>query len=259
MRKFINILVILLISFSFKNLYAKWGDWDGPYQEEGIHGGNKFEPEKYHKMDPNIKGWATKVIDYWRPPGVTFGKPEDVLGQPGGTFDVFSLGEGGWIIVSFDIPIVNGEGPDFAVWENGFISKQPGSKGLLFAELMFVEVSSDGEHFVRFPSVSLTPHPIGGYDCIDPTYVHNLAGKHPNGNDFRDEGTPFDLEELKNDPLVKAGIVDLNNIRYVKLIDVVGDGSTYDSQGNPVYDPYPTIGISAGADLDAVGVLNTTL
>ena len=32
--------------------------------------------------------------------------------------------------------------------------------------------------------------------------------------------------------------MDLNNIRYVRLTDVIGDGSTADQNGNPIYAPY---------------------
>ena len=239
--------------------YGAYGDHDGPYGEnDGIHGGNSLSPENYPPMDSRIKGWATSVVDYWRPEGLTQGTPEIVLGQPGGTFHVLSLGDGGWIIVTFDLTIANGPGPDFVVWENGFVSRTPGfDLSLLWAELMFVEVSTDGENFARFPSVCLNPEGhVGGFGCIDPTYYHNVAGKHPNGNDGRDEGTPFDLDDLQNDPLVIDGAVDLNNIQYVKLIDVVGDGSTFDSEGRPMLDPYPTPFGTGGADLDAVAVLN---
>ena len=45
------------------------------------------------------------------------------------------------------------------------------------------------------------------------------------------------------------------NIRWVRVVDVVGDGSCTDSFGNVIYDPYPTIG-SGGFDLEAVGVIN---
>ncbi|OEU75727.1 MAG: hypothetical protein BA864_06625, partial [Desulfuromonadales bacterium C00003093] len=260
-------MLLLFILFSLITIaitpfaYGAYGDHDGPYGEnDGIHGGNCLSPENYPPVDSRIKGWATSVVDYWRPEGLTPGDPEMVLGQPGGTFHVLSLGDGGWIIVTFDRTIANGPGPDFVVWENGFVSRTPGfDPGMLWAELMFVEVSSDGSHFVRFPSVCLNPDPMGGFGCIDPTYYHNVAGKHPNGNDGRDEGTPFDLNDLHDDPLVIDGTVDLNNIQYVKLIDVIGDGSTYDSLGNPMWDPYPTPFGTGGADLDAVAVLNVPL
>lgn len=253
----IMVLVVGMFIAVVPFAYGGYGDHLGPYGEnDGIHGGNRVNPDIYPPMDPRITGWATGVVDFWRPEGIFFGTSDMVLDQPGGTFDVFSLGDGGWITVGFDQAIYNGSGVDFAVWENGFISAQPGDKGLLFAELMFVEVSSNGTDFARFSSVCQNPAPVDGFGCIDPTYYHNVAGKHPNGNDGRDEGTPFDLGDLLADPLVSQGLLDLNNIQYVKVIDVVGDGSTFDSLGHPMYDPYPTPFSSGGADLDAIGVLN---
>jgi hypothetical protein len=234
-----------------------YGDHDGPYGENnGIHGGNRLAPSQYPPMDPAILGWATTVVDYNRSTDITHGTPDIVLGQPGGTSDVFSLGDGGWIIVGFAEPIADLAGPDLAVWENGFISRQAGDQNQLFAELMFVEVSTNGQDFVRFPSINLVPQPLGGFSCLDPTYVHNVVGKHPNGNDDRDEGTPFDLSELSEDPMVLDGTVDLAHINYVRLVDVIGDGTTTDSQGNAMYDPYPTPFGTGGADVDAVGALN---
>ena len=32
--------------------------------------------------------------------------------------------------------------------------------------------------------------------------------------------------------------MDLNNVRYIRLTDVIGDGSTTDQCGNPIYSPY---------------------
>lgn len=259
--------ISLLFLFNQPNAFSAYGDHDGPYgEDDGIHGGNRlyeYDPENpdagtYPPPDPRIKGWAVSIVDSWRPDGITSGTPDLVLGQPGGTFDAWSMGDGGWITVSFDQVIANRSGYDFAIWENGFISRQAGNQGLLWAELMFVEVSTDGLNFCRFPSINLIPAapPLGGFGCIDPTYVHNVAGKHPNGNDGRDEGTPFDLDDLAEDPLVIDGTVNLHHIRYVKLIDVIGDGSTFDSQGNPMLDPYPTPFGTGGADLDAVAILN---
>jgi hypothetical protein len=49
--------------------------------------------------------------------------------------------------------------------------------------------------------------------------------------------------------------VDLQNIGFVRVVDMIGDGSETDSFGNPIYDPYPTTG-SAGFDLDAIGVMH---
>lgn len=255
-KLYIASIITSFIFIAVPSVYAAYGDFDGPYgHNDGIHGGNRLDPAAFPAVDPLIIGWATGVVDFHRNAGIEHGAPEDVLGQPGGTFDVFALGDGGWITVSFDAPFVNISGPDFAVWENGFISGQAAELGLLFSELMYVEVSTNGVDFVRFPSINGVPQPIGGFGCLDPTYIHNVAGKHPNGNDGRDEGTPFDLEDLSDDPLVLDGTVDLNSISFVRLIDVVGDGSTVDSNGQPMYDPYPTPFGTGGADLDAIGVL----
>ena len=65
----------------------------------------------------------------------------------------------------------------------------------------------------------------------------------------------FDLADLEGKPEVEDGSVDLEAITHVKIVDVIGDGTQFDSIGDPIYDPYPTTG-SAGFDLDAVAVIN---
>jgi hypothetical protein len=55
---------------------------------------------------------------------------------------------------------------------------------------------------------------------------------------------------------VVGGQLDLDQIAYVRLVDVIGNGSTLDASGAPVYDPYPTPFASGGHDADAVGVLH---
>lgn len=175
----------------------------------------------------------------------TFGEAEDALGPATGstTEGVVSLGDSGVAILTFDIPITNGEGWDFAIFENGVTDN--------FLELAFVEVSSDGEHFVRFPchSQTQTETPIGGFGSIDPTYIHNFAGKYRVGY-----GTPFDLEELKD-----SSNLDVSRITHVKIVDVIGtlgEKATYDSYGNKVNDPFPTPFNSGGFDLAGVGVIH---
>lgn len=155
-----------------------------------------------------------------------------------------------------------GGGADFAVFENGFASAGgAGVAGQLFAELAFVEVSTNGIDFARFPSLSFTGNTVGAYGTIDPTDVYNLAGKHANA--YGDSwGTPFDLDSLLDDPdnvsLVTTGLLDLSNVNFVRIVDIPGDGSTTDSQGNPIYDGWYTWG-SGGFDLDAIGVINNSL
>lgn len=169
-----------------------------------------------------FKAWATGItvergpIDIRYPDGpyANHGDPNEALGPAekskaagGDVLKVVSLGDGGIATLTFDVPITNGPGYDFAVFENGHSDS--------FLELAFVEVSSDGIHFFRFDSVSLTPtnRQVPGFGQLDATSIHNLAGKYPLGY-----GTPFDLEELKDvDPLL-----DLNAVTHVRVIDVVG-------------------------------------
>ncbi|MDD4149031.1 MAG: T9SS type A sorting domain-containing protein [Bacteroidales bacterium] len=180
-----------------------------------------------------------------------FGHDSLALGYPETNMTCVSLGDGGSAILEFAFPIKNGDGYDFAIFENGLKASFPPYQ--CFLELAFVEVSSDGERFIRFPSVSATQTEtqIGGFDQLDPTYIHNLAGKY-----IADYGTPFDLEELKD-----SANLDINNITHIKIIDVVGiinsEFSSYDSQGNMINDPWPTSFWTGGFDLNAVGVINS--
>lgn len=157
---------------------------------------------------------------------------------------IVSLGDGGSAICSFVKPITNGNGYDFAVFENSFNDS--------FLELAFVEVSSDGVNYVRFPSHSLSDTTVQ-YDnaaIMDPTKINNLAGKYRAGY-----GTPFDLAELAG----KSNL-DINAVTHVKIIDVVGSllkaYVSFDSFGNKINDPWSTPFPSGGFDLDAVGVIH---
>ena len=174
----------------------------------------------------------------------------NVIGAPQGTMGVTCLGDGGMATVTFASPICNRPGPDFAVFENGFENAQ--AAGMYFLELGFVEVSSDGENFFRFPAISMvqTETQIGGMGCIDPQQIHNFASKYE-----AKYGTPFELDDIPDNPLL-----DKNNITHVRVVDVIGNIDpaycTYDSQGHPVNDPWPTQFASCGMDLDAVGVIH---
>ncbi|MGA3013195.1 MAG: T9SS type A sorting domain-containing protein [Bacteroidales bacterium] len=157
---------------------------------------------------------------------------------------VVSLGDGGSATLTFDTIISDHDGWDFAVFENGFADN--------YLELGFVEVSSDGVHFVRFPSVSLTQTQIqiGAFDTLDTRKIYNLAGKYR-----IDYGTPFDLAQLKD----SAGI-DIHHITHIRVVDVVGciqDAyARYDSQNHKINDPWPTPFNTGGFDLDAVGLVH---
>jgi hypothetical protein len=167
--------------------------------------------------DPNVVAWATGItvqrgyVNISEPSkGYTsYGEPENALGKAEGNTEhtVVSLGDGGVATLTFEYPITNGPGYDFAVFENSFSDT--------FLELAFVEVSSDGNNFFRFNSVSLTPTntQVGSFGGLDTTNLHNLAGKYCAGY-----GTPFDLQELKD----VNSLLDVNSITHVRLIDVVG-------------------------------------
>lgn len=176
---------------------------------------------------------------------VSYGEPEDAVGIPDDR--VVSLGDGGTAIAQFENPVENGPGFDFAVFENGFNNT--------YLELAFVEVSSNGIDFFRFPSHSLTQTSTqtGSFGDTDPADIHNLAGKYRSMF-----GTPFDLDDLEDHPLL-----DKNRITHIKIIDVVGsidpEYASYDSFGNIINDPFPTPFESGGFDLDGIGVINQKL
>ena len=206
--------------------------------------------------DVRIKGWATGCtvvrgssnLSDPNAADVSYGEESAGVGPAStSTLEAVSLGDGGMATLTFGTPIANGDGFDFAVFENSFDD--------YFLELAVVEVSSDGEHFVRFPATSLTQTrtQIGDIGRVDATFINNLAGKYRVGY-----GTPFDLEELRD-----STNIDINNITHVRLIDVVGSidpqYGTYDAFGHIINDPFPTISRSAGFDLEGVCVLNQQL
>lgn len=172
----------------------------------------------------------------------SFGSEESAFGKADN--DVVSLGDGGSAVIYFDSPIIDGDGFDFAVFENGFQDD--------FLELAFVEISTDGINYQRISNTSNTQftNQINTFGTLDATSINNLAGKYR-----LFFGTPFDISEVES-----TDNLDLQNIRYVKIIDVVGsiddEFATYDSQGNKVNDPWPTPFEPSGFDLDAVGVIH---
>jgi len=177
-------------------------------------------------------------------PMASAGLPEYCLGKSGEQPSV-SLGDGGIMVLQFIWPIKNGEGWDFAVFENSFDGE--------FLELAFVEVSSDGLNFYRFPASSHTDTTgVGPFAYLDPTKINNLAGKYK-----MHYGTPFDLNELANQP-----DLDVSRITHVRIVDVVGSVlpqfCSRDHEGRIVADPWPTDFPSCGFDLDAVGVIHDT-
>jgi hypothetical protein len=289
--------------FCLDTIIAQLPDFRGAYTAPGISGyvdavtGQDAGPQDPNAiLNPIFCAWATGIVDYQPTGGVDamWADPNHALGPATGDhFDIVSLGEldpnqialgntPGYITLTFADPgdpndpgvVHNNLGHDFVVFENGIVSQfttENGStEGQILAELAYVEVSSNGTDFVRFPSVSLTPDPVGPYGTIDIADVHNLAGKHPNAGGYC-IGTPFDLDELAGLPEVLDARVDIDNIRYIRLVDVTGSGDFFDEatahiipaadpeglnypQDHPIYDAWPTRG-SAGFDLEAVGLL----
>jgi hypothetical protein len=175
----------------------------------------------------------------------TAGDSSMAIGKSDGS--TVSLGDAGYAILTFSAPIMNGAGYDFAVFENAFNDT--------FLELGFVEVSSDGVNFFRFPATSNSPT-SPQYDnsaVIDASKLDNLGGKYRILY-----GTPFDLQQLTGNPQLN-----INAVTHVKIIDVVGSinplYARYDKNNNIINDPWPTPFPSGGFDLDAVGVINQTV
>jgi hypothetical protein len=205
-----------------------------------------------HKDSSVFVGWATrcsvvrglqdlsnKSLIY-----ASAGDSSMALGVAGANA-IVSLGDAGYAIVQFDKPISNGPGWDFAVFENSFSDT--------YLELAYVEVSSDGKNYVRFPCTSNTDttKQVDGFGDVDATKIDNLAGKYR-----ALYGTPFDLQQLAS----KEGL-DVNAITHVKISDVVGciqePYARRDQYGHKINEPWPTPFPASGFDLDAVGVIHS--
>ncbi|PIE52858.1 hypothetical protein CSA37_04240 [Candidatus Fermentibacteria bacterium] len=163
-------------------------------------------------------GDASPAVQYGD--GAGYGQayyPENILGPPDpaatptapsyGENNLLTLGTDGWVVIEFtDNTVINGDGPDFTVFENVM---QTGSG--YFRECAFVEVSQNGSDWYMFP--------------WDATTLEGLAGVWPTtGEDPTDPavsgGDQFDLEDLN-----------LDWIRFVRLTDCgssVPDGGLFD-------------------------------
>lgn len=199
--------------------------------------------------------FATQVVSFSQGTGGGLFDTQAILGGPQGaglsmgSLDVLTLGEGGSVVLGFDVDIVDGPGADFTVFENSFLIS---ASDQTFAELLYVEVSTNGTDFARFgPTYTGVGSELGAFaglaGCLpvlanvltDPAspFVTALAG-----------GESFDLADLATHPAVVSGLVDPNAIRFVRLVDCLpGD---LDQNGTML----PGLG---GADVDAVAVLNS--
>lgn len=241
---FKSLLILLLFFIKTNFISAQYAPAAGQEGTTAIHTGSSV-----------FVGWASAcqiqrgMVDIQQTGlgQVSFGGENDAVGKAeGNSANVVSLGDGGVATLTFSMIIADKEGWDFAVFEN--------SLNDTFLELAFVEVSSDGTNFTRFPAISLTgtENQVGTFGEVDCTKINNLAGKYRQGY-----GTPFDLAELEGSP----GL-DLQHVSHVRIIDVVGcvqpGFTTFDSQGNKVNDPWPTPFDSGGFDLDGVGVIHSS-
>ncbi len=200
---------------------------DGGAAEAGSAGGSTGEGADAAGAGGNERGsggsepvepcpdFASEVVAITYGPGAGFGQasfPGNVFGGPqgygatAGSLDVLALGNGGSITLGFaDRRIVDGDGPDFIVFENAFWAG--GDPDAPYAELGTVEVSADGETWKTFPCTALEP-PYGA-----------CAGWHPVYANVADN----DIDPL--DPAVAGGDafdladVDLPAARYVRIID----------------------------------------
>ncbi len=204
-----------------------------------------------------IKAWATNCVIHRGyididSPALGFTTSGDSSMAIGAAdHSVVSLGDSGVAVLGFPGFIFDGPGPDFAVFENGFANYLNDSQA--FLELAFVEVSSDGINYTRFPAQSLTPLNVqipGSGVYMYANLINNLAGKYIGGY-----GTPFDLNELAGTP----GL-DINHITNIRVVDVVGTvmgpHASHDAGGRIINDPFPTNFATGGFDLDAVAVLH---
>ncbi|MBN8706093.1 MAG: T9SS type A sorting domain-containing protein [Bacteroidetes bacterium] len=178
---------------------------------------------------------ADKVLSWKFGNNTDFGQsseffPANVIGNPDTAASVtvpsanpehvVSLGLGGWIILEFtDNLIINGQGPDFVIFENVFWPGGDSTRS--WKEPGIVSVSEDGIHFFTFPYDSVSWSGCAGT-------LPTIGSENPQ-NWPACGGNAFDLEG--------SG---MNAVRFVKIDDR--------SKWNP---------FGSGFDLDAVVAINS--
>lgn len=180
--------------------------------------------------------YASRVVSFTRGekggfnedklPGVVLGPPEGG-GCCAGSLDVLSLGDGGEIVLGFDQAIVDGEGPDFVVFENPF--EPSGDPTSVVAEPAEVSVSDDGVTWTPFPCTARA-YPYGtcaGWHPVHATAESPIDPREPD----RAGGDAFDL-----------AAIGVKRARFVRIRDM--------------NTKYPAAAPTAGFDLDGVAVLH---
>jgi hypothetical protein len=165
---------------------------------------------------PPPVAYASKVVSYTKGPKGGYNEaklPGVVVGPPtgggccAGSLDVFSLGDGGEIVVGFDVAIVDGEGTDFVVFENPF--EPSGDPTSVLAEPAEVSVSEDGVTWTAFPCTA-TAYPYGSCAGWHPVYATAEAPIDPR-DPARAGGDAFDL-----------ATIGVKHARFVRIRDMDG-------------------------------------
>jgi hypothetical protein len=172
-------------------------------------------------------GFASEVVDVSYGPGAGFGQarmPHIVFGSPNGagvsagSLDVVSLGNGGQITLGFsDQRIIDGDGPDFIVFENAFFAG--GQESAVFAELATVEVSVDGETWFAFPCTA-TAAPFGSCAGWHPVFANTSDPTIDPQDPSEAGGDAFDLAEL--------GLSEARFVRITDRADITGLNGSFD-------------------------------
>ncbi len=210
--------------------------------------------------------FATTVVSFQQGSGSGIFDTANLLGGPqgggfsNGSLHVLTLGNGGVVTLGFEVVLTDGPGADFTVSENGFEFS-----GGVFAEVCSVEVSTNGVDFARFSTrYGGPPGPLGDFEVLPYATYAGLSGGAvvlanvvTNSIDPFDPvvsgGEAFDLAGLADHPLVLAGLVDLTQIHFVRLVDLLS-GQEVDSRGTVIWDS----GGASSADMDAVAVIQHT-
>lgn len=176
--------------------------------------------------------FADDVVEFVAAEETVFGHdrlPDIVLGPPGGTLDVASLGCEGTIVLEFEEPgIVDGPGPDLIVFENAFSDD--------FPEPGEVAISDDGVEWSVF--------------ACDPIGLEGCAGVHPTlalpGSDV----DPTDPDVAGGDAFDLAALAEpVEQARFVRIRD--RSREHWEALGGLQYCDPGSQG-SGGFDLDAI-------
>ncbi|MFW5799941.1 MAG: hypothetical protein ACOCV8_03910 [Spirochaetota bacterium] len=213
------ILLIYIIFFAFCDVSAENPDetteedkdalkhplTDVTTSDDGLYTGYTFADTVEEHSGDEIEGFSgDKAVNGVRGEG-----------KNAGSLDVFVIGEAEYTILSWSgKKIINGEGNDIKVFENGFYMSGSDAMSL---DLGLVEVSKDG---VNWKSI-----PVKYDDDVQPNKAEgkkNFVGTTPVYINMTDEelihpatqeagGDAFDLSD--------AGIEEGDYIKYIKIID----------------------------------------